>query len=89
MNNTELLDPTELVSRIREAVGDKDSLLTQQELIRHCKRLYDGRQFYIRRFDKLQKAQKRMREPERTMVCDILANGSLLYDPSGSRYNTH
>ena len=37
MNNTELLDPTELVSRIRGAVGDKDSLLTQQELIRHCK----------------------------------------------------
>lgn len=88
MHNTELLDPTELVARIREAVGDKDNLLTQQELIRYCKRLYDERQFYIRRFDKLQKEQQRMREPERTMICDILANGSLLYDPSGMRYGT-
>ena len=86
MHNTELLDPIELVARIREAVGDKDMILTQQELIRHCESLYDERQFYIRRFDRLQKEQQRMREPERTMVCDILANGSLLYDPTGIRY---
>lgn len=84
----ETIDPAELELRIREAVGDKDSLLTQQELIRHCKRLYDERQFYIRRFDRLQKEQRNMREPERTMVCDILANGSLLFDPNGARYGT-
>lgn len=82
----EKIDQAELELRIREAVGDKDNLLTQQELIRYCKRLYDERQFYIRRFDKLQKEQQRMRDPERTMVCDILANGALLYDPSGTRY---
>lgn len=82
----EKIDQAELELRIREAVGDKDNLLTQQELIRYCKRLYDERQFYIRRFDKLQKEQQRMRDPERTMVCDILANGALLHDPSGTRY---
>jgi hypothetical protein len=27
-----------------------------------------------------------MRDPERTLVCDILANGTLLPDPNGERY---
>lgn len=31
--------------------------------------------FYKRRCDALQQAQKEMRDPERQMVCDILANG--------------
>lgn len=43
--------------------------------------------YYKRRTDALQKAQKQMRDPERTMVCDILANGFLL-TPSGDRYTT-
>jgi len=30
--------------------------------------------------------QTRMRDPERTLVCDILANGQLLPDPKGTRY---
>jgi hypothetical protein len=37
------------------------------------------------RLNQLQIAQLRMRDPERTMVCDILANGTLL-EPEGSRY---
>lgn len=41
--------------------------------------------WYKRRADALQQAQKRMRDPERTMVCDILANGFLL-QPEGDRY---
>ena len=28
-----------------------------------------------------------MRDPERTVVCDILANNQLLPDKNGSRYN--
>ena len=37
--------------------------------------LRDSRDFYKRRCDELQKAQRDMRDPERKAVCDILANG--------------
>jgi len=47
--------------------------------------LRDSLAFYKRRAEGLQQAQKRMRDPERTMVCDILANGGLL-TPEGERY---
>jgi hypothetical protein len=43
-------------------------------------------EWYESRFELLQKVQKYMRDPERTIVCDILANNSLLPDPSGKRY---
>ncbi|TDS82577.1 hypothetical protein [Comamonas sp. JUb58] len=39
--------------------------------------------FYKRRCDALQAAQSTMRDPERTVVCDILANGHLLQDGTG------
>jgi len=45
-----------------------------------------SRDFYTRRCDMLQAEQKRMRDPERTLVCDIPANGQLLPDPHGKRY---
>lgn len=32
-------------------------------------------EFYKRRCDELQKVQSKMRDPERQVVCDILANG--------------
>lgn len=47
--------------------------------------LRTSRDFYKRRADALQQAQSQMRDPERTMVCDILANGALLV-PAGGRY---
>ncbi len=34
----------------------------------------------------LAKEQHRMRDPERTLLCDIIANGQLLPDRDGSRY---
>jgi hypothetical protein len=34
----------------------------------------------------LTKEQHRMRDPKRTLLCDIIANGQLLPDPNGSRY---
>lgn len=40
-------------------------------------------EFYKRRCDALQACQHTMRDPERTMVCDILANGSLLFNGRG------
>lgn len=39
--------------------------------------------FYKSRCEQLQKAQNRMRDPERTVVCDILANGHLLLGSDG------
>lgn len=35
-------------------------------------------EFYKSRCDELQRVQKRMRDPERKLVCDILANGHTL-----------
>lgn len=43
-------------------------------------------EFYKRRVEMLQREQKRMRDPERTLVCDIIANCQLLPDPNETRY---
>lgn len=41
-----------------------------------------------RRWMALQMHQKKMREPERTIVCDILANGELMHPTvAGNRYS--
>ena len=37
--------------------------------------LANSEEFYRKRCEELQKNQNRMRDPERQMVCDILANG--------------
>lgn len=43
--------------------------------------------WHRRRWMALQMHQPKMREPERTMVCDILANGELMHPTvSGDRY---
>ncbi len=42
-----------------------------------------SRDFYKRRCDLLQKWQSTMRDPERVLVCDVLANGQLLYRGDG------
>ena len=43
--------------------------------------------WHRRRWMALQMHQTKMREPERTMVCDILANGELMHPTvSGDRY---
>lgn len=58
-------------------------LLTDAE----SSKLRSSLDFYKRRVDELQSAQAQMRDPERMMVCDILANGHLLH-PAGDRYTT-
>lgn len=55
-----------------------------QEL--NIERLRAEAAFYKRRCELLQATQHLMRDPERTVVCDILANGTLLPDPDGTRY---
>lgn len=43
--------------------------------------------WHQRRWMALQMHQKKMREPERTMVCDIIANGELMHPTvAGDRY---
>lgn len=49
-------------------------------------RIADGKWWYKTRVDLLLEKQHMLREPERTLVIDILANGQLLPDPDGSRY---
>lgn len=49
-------------------------------------RMKDSVEWHRRRFDMLQQEQYRMRDPERTILCDILANCSLMRDPNGERY---
>jgi hypothetical protein len=58
----------------------------KDELLKFARAIIDADDFYRNRCELLQKVQKYMRDPERTIVCDILANNSLLPDPSGVRY---
>ena len=49
--------------------------------------LRESEKWYRRRCDLLQEQQSKMRDPERTIVCDILANGELMHPTvSGDRY---
>lgn len=67
---------------------DPDMVLAEcrKEIFDLCSQLEAHKAFTRRRFDLLQQMQSRMREPERTIVCDVLANGALLPDPDGVRY---
>lgn len=50
-------------------------------------KLRESRAFYKRRCDVLQEWQSKMRDPERTIVCDVLANGCTLPpEHAGDRY---
>ena len=75
-----------LVADIRAAVGDPTGKLMQDELVEHCRKLAHSAEWNRRRVEMLSRLQKHMRDPERTLVCDILANGQLLPDPYGKRY---
>ncbi len=76
--NEELL---EILNRIIE--NDKKIKQIQDKQI---ERLENSLRFYKSRCELLQKVQIHMRDPERTIVCDILANNSLLPDPKRTRY---
>ena len=59
------------------------------EMIERLKAAESSVAWHQRRFMALQMHQKKMREPERTMVCDILANGELMHPTvAGDRYAT-
>ena len=49
-------------------------------------RAEDKARWAMRRLELLLAEQRRFRDPERTILCDIIANGALLPDPDGKRY---
>ena len=71
---------TELIENL------KGELELKEKLEQENKNLKFSRDFYKSRCELLGKVQKYMRDPERTIVCDILANDTLLPDPKGKRY---
>lgn len=73
--------------KVKAASAEAESLRRRLEVcLKRTDQLAASRLSYVTRMDLLQKQQERMREPERTIVCDILANGALLPDPDGKRY---
>lgn len=76
--NSEYVRLTKKIDKLNE---EQIELLKKQ--ITHYK---VSRNFYKQRCELLQQVQKHMRDPERTIVCDILANNTLLPDPEGKRY---
>ena len=60
--------------------------LANEQLRKDVVKLVNSRNWNKRRLDLLASVQKHMRDPERQLVCDILANGQLLPDPHGTRY---
>jgi len=73
-------------------IGNSGSALIAKSILKKIQaelaREIRSRQWYQHRVDMLQCEQHRMRDPERTLVCDIIANGTLLPDPDGKRYGT-
>lgn len=59
---------------------------TPEHLLEFARAICEEYDFYRKRCELLEKVQKYMRDPERQIVCDILANNDLLPDPSGARY---
>jgi len=71
-------DPREIGEAIDAAV----------EMIERLEGAEASAEWHRRRWMALQMHQKKMREPERTIVCDILANGELMHPTvAGNRYS--
>lgn len=68
-NITNRADPYDCAAGIRELHENWQMEKAEAE------RLREEKEFYKRRCDALQKEQSGMRDPERQIVCDILANG--------------
>lgn len=62
------------------------AMMGADDLVKEIERLHRRVLFYQSRCDLLQSWQRFMREPERTLVCDVLANGTVLPDKNGGRY---
>ena len=68
---------TEAVFKLRDRIAELEQQLAEAQA---------DAEFYKSRVDKFQQYQSGMRDPERTLVCDILANNAVLPDVTGDRY---
>lgn len=75
-----------LVQRLRMLEEDHTPDGYPEVQMRDISCVLNALEFYRGRCDLLQANQHRMRDPERTLVCDILANGALPPDPTGERH---
>ena len=65
-----------------------ESVKTAIEMIERLEAAESSVAWHQRRWMALQMHQTKMREPERTIVCDILANGGLMHPTvAGDRYS--
>lgn len=76
-----LKDMAHLINKLSTPAGEQEAVANEVKVLRQ------SLDFYQRRCVLLQKWQSQMRDPERTIVCDILANGCTLNPPS-DRYTT-
>ena len=96
------MTPTEVASKLRQfnewQKGDgpldysMNGLIpavdTAIEMIERLEDAEKSAEWHKRRWMALQMHQTKMREPERTIVCDILANGDLMHPTvAGNRYS--
>ena len=77
LDDLSMPDPREIGEAIDAAV----------EMVERFEAAESSVAWHQRRWMALQMHQKKMREPERTMVCDIIANGELMHPTvAGDRY---
>ena len=97
------MTPTEVAATLRQfnewRLGDEDlpqpdakqitaAIYAAVEMIERLEGAEASAEWHRRRWMALQMHQKKMREPERTIVCDILANGELMHPTvAGNRYS--
>jgi len=74
-----------LLQKIKGSLMPEQKLAVEPMLQKQLDDALRSLDFYKRRCDALQNWQSKMRDPERTIVCDILANGCTL-EPAGDRY---
>ena len=76
-----LTEDEALIFEIGEAIDAAVEMIEQLEAAE------SSAAWHRRRWMALQMHQQRMREPERTIVCDIIANGELMHPTvAGDRY---
>ena len=73
-----------MTEKLWKLIDKYSSLINEQSIL--LEKYANSARFYKSRCELIQKVQKYMRDPERQIVCDILANNSLLPDSSGVRY---
>ncbi len=78
------MSSSEKIATLIEIIESWDEYI--EKLKKENKDLKFSRDFYKSRCELLGKVQKYMKDPERQIVCDILANDNLLPDPEGKRY---